>query len=468
MHILNIKPTFALLLALTATANVVTANMHHRSAHIHRRAEIDRRAGAAYNETDGMEPLSRSVELGHQASLSSAAAASSSSLAAVAAATSTSASEVDVPATTSTAAAVGEQVSSTSVVQTSTALAETDDVVTSTATAATTALAADTSVIAAISSSSTPSTSSIAPITSSTTPAAVLATTSTSTVVPTTSIIRSTVTPTQDQTLSSAASLVRTTARAVTASASVSAAAGSSEQGSSKLSVGKTAMIVIIVVASVIVGALAVWTIIRKWKLGPSKKFDERMQPLDFSPHSGMPDPFLEKTRNRFSNSSVSSADRQRRQFVSELDAAEQEKYAYETQPNYLHGVPSHDFTAPPTAGGGVASSRYADDYDYGYPAQQQQQHDYAAHADETVGGNDYADLRRGPSTVGTNFAGMGAGPGGLASAAAPPVPPMPQHAAEMGGYEHQETLYSDNPSSLGRPTQGEGPYFAASQARRY
>jgi hypothetical protein len=128
MHILNIKTTFALLLALTATANVVTANMHHRSAHIHRRAEIDRRAGAAYNETDGMEPLSRSVELGHQASLSSAAAASSSSLAAVAAATSTSASEVDVPATTSTAAAVGEQVSSTSVVQTSTALAETDDV----------------------------------------------------------------------------------------------------------------------------------------------------------------------------------------------------------------------------------------------------------------------------------------------------------------------------------------------------
>ena len=115
-----------------------------------------------------------------------------------------------------------------------------------------------------------------------------------------------------------------------------------------------------------------------------------------------------------------------------------------------------------------MASSRYADDYDYGYAAQQQQQHDYAAHADETVGGNDYADLRRGPSTVGTNFAGMGAGPGGLASAAAPPVPPMPQHAAEMGGYEHQETLYSDNPSSLGRPTQGEGPYFAASQARRY
>ena len=199
------------------------------------------------------------------------------------------------------------------------------------------------------------------------------------------------------------------------------------------------------------------------------------MQPLDFSPNAGMPDPFLEKTRNRFSNSSVSSADRQRRQFVSELDAAEQEKYAYETQPNYLHGVPSHDFTAP-VSGGGVASSHYASggpaDYDpYGYPPHggAAQQHDYSAHADETVGGNGYADLRRGPSTVGTNFAGMGAGPGGLAAAsAAPPVPPMPhQHAAEMG-YDHQETLYSDNPSNLGRPTQGEGPYFAASQSRRY
>ena len=200
------------------------------------------------------------------------------------------------------------------------------------------------------------------------------------------------------------------------------------------------------------------------------------MQPLDFSPHGGMPDPFLEKTRrNRYSNSSVSSADRQRRQFVSELDAAEQEKYAYDTQPNYLHGVPSHDFTAAPTTGG-IASSNYGAvaDYDpYGYPpGGQGQQHDYSAHADETVGGNGYADLRRGPSTVGTNFAGMGAGPGGLQSAA-PPVPPMPQQygGAQDMGYEREETMYSDNPNNLGRPTQGEGPYFAASlagQGQRY
>jgi hypothetical protein len=153
----------------------------------------------------------------------------------------------------------------------------------------------------------------------------------------------------------------------------------------------------------------------------------------------------------------------------SSRNAAEQEKYAYDTQPNYLHGVPSHDFTAaPPT--GGIASSNYGAvaDYDpYGYPpGGQGQQHDYSAHADETVGGNGYADLRRGPSTVGTNFAGMGAGPGGLQSAA-PPVPPMPQHygGAQDMGYEREETLYSDNPNNLGRPTQGEGPYFAASQA---
>lgn len=316
--------------------------------------------------------------------------------------------------------------------------------------------------------------------------------------VPTTSIIRSTVTPSQEA-FSSAASLVRTTARTAAASASVSAAASTGEEGS-KGGLSKTALIAIIVVASVVVGALAIWTIIRKWKLGPSKKFDvspgvaqdgsllgvladliliavhlqERMQPLDFSPNAGMPDPFLEKTRNRFSNSSVSSADRQRRQFVSELDAAEQEKYAYETQPNYLHGVPSHDFTAAPT--GGVASSHYAQggpaDYDpYGYPPHGgvgAPQHDYSAHADETVGGNGYADLRRGPSTVGTNFAGMGAGPGGLAAASnSPPVPPMPQGYEHANDYEHEETLYSDNPGSLGRPTQGEGPY-AASRAHRY
>jgi hypothetical protein len=197
------------------------------------------------------------------------------------------------------------------------------------------------------------------------------------------------------------------------------------------------------------------------------------MQPLDFSPHAGAPDPFLEKTRNRYSGGSLSEADRQRRQFVSELDADEQEKYAggyHDHSNNYLHGVPSHDFTP---AEGGIASSNYSPpmgSYEpYGYAPQVQQ--DYTVHADETVGGTGYADLRRGPSTVGTNFAGMGAGAGGLQAASAPPVPAMPSQYHD----EHEERMYGAGSQeghgsglmrepSLGRPTKGEGPYFAASQ----
>ena len=128
MHVFNLKPTLALLLALT-TVNVVTANMHHRS-HIHRRVDIQKRAGAAYNETEEMN--SRSIELGHQASSSAAAASSSSVAAAAAAAAITSTSQVVADDTTS-AVAGGEQASSTAVIATSSAL-DTDAVGKSTTT----------------------------------------------------------------------------------------------------------------------------------------------------------------------------------------------------------------------------------------------------------------------------------------------------------------------------------------------
>lgn len=164
-----------------------------------------------------------------------------------------------------------------------------------------------------------------------------------------------------------------------------------------------------------------------------------RMRPLDFSPTT--PDAFYEKTQRRHSGNSTSSADRQRMQFVDEL---EQEQYAlpHHTEQYDMRavgGVPSHDFTA------GVASS---------YP--QQETYDDSD--------DDYAQLQRGGSLTrgGGTFAGIGAGGAGL--------PVVASHTGYGGG---QMEPYADGgyqsggaglmrEPSLGRPTRGEGPYAAA------
>ena len=134
-------------------------------------------------------------------------------------------------------------------------------------------------------------------------------------------------------------------------SASADAANGSSEEKKGGLS--KLAMIIIIVIASVVaIGAALVFGI-RKWKLRPSNRFDSRLKPIDFSPHNdGMEDVFLEKTHHR--TASNASADRQRQQFVKELEA----------DPNYVAGVPEHDFTASANhAGYGAYDETYTDTY---------------------------------------------------------------------------------------------------------
>lgn len=183
------------------------------------------------------------------------------------------------------------------------------------------------------------------------------------------------------------------------------------------------------------------------------------MRPLTFSPTT--PDAFYEKTQHRHSGNSItstSSADRQRRQFVDELD---QEQYGHAQQydmaglpvasgaaAGYLTGVPSHDFTA------GVATS---------YPHQETYDQDEG-----------YADLRRGPSfNTTTTFAGVGAGGAGLPShggavspmhaayPAGPPGEPYRDDGSDQG-YHHAPAQGLAREPSLGRPTRGEGPYAAA------
>ncbi|EAU92704.1 hypothetical protein CC1G_01749 [Coprinopsis cinerea okayama7 len=120
--------------------------------------------------------------------------------------------------------------------------------------------------------------------------------------------------------------------------------------------------ILIAVVASV-GGVFILWTVFRKWKLGSSKKFDRRLQPIDWEKptHEDDRDPGIIPSHRRHSGSSLNSSGHGHGSARS----------------NTNFGLPEHDFTAGP------------------------------AHL-SPVGG--YADMSRGPSP-GPQFGGYAAGP---------------------------------------------------------
>jgi hypothetical protein len=47
---------------------------------------------------------------------------------------------------------------------------------------------------------------------------------------------------------------------------------------------------VIIVIAASVGGIFILWTVFRKWKLSSSKKFDDRLRPIDWQPTTGEDD----------------------------------------------------------------------------------------------------------------------------------------------------------------------------------
>ncbi|KAG8862965.1 hypothetical protein FRB96_000385 [Tulasnella sp. 330] len=95
-----------------------------------------------------------------------------------------------------------------------------------------------------------------------------------------------TTTPVAAKTAAKASTLSLTTTAALPTGTSSSSTAGSAN------SFGKNTIIAIAVIAGSIGGAAAIWTLIRKWKLGPSSRFEERMQPIEWSPEGdgGMAD----------------------------------------------------------------------------------------------------------------------------------------------------------------------------------
>ncbi|KAF8593274.1 hypothetical protein BDV93DRAFT_255548 [Ceratobasidium sp. AG-I] len=94
-----------------------------------------------------------------------------------------------------------------------------------------------------------------------------------------------------------------------TASSTPEAAASQAAQERTR-KITKNTIISLVVIASCIGGAIAIWTVIRKWKLSPSERFDDRMQPIDWAPTGGAggvrDDPLAEKASHRRAGSAGS------------------------------------------------------------------------------------------------------------------------------------------------------------------
>ncbi|KAG9011603.1 hypothetical protein FRB94_000784 [Tulasnella sp. JGI-2019a] len=197
------------------------------------------------------------------------------------------------PTTTSAAAAAGG--GGAAAAATTTAAA--DQTTTAAANAATTTTtSADNNIIGGLISNIVPGSSSTTATAAASTASTSSAAATTSSAAPTSNTVAAASTPATSATPTSA--LPASTARASTVSVAktaASATATSENTTSSSSSIGKNTMIAIAVIAGSIGGAAAIWTLIRKWKLGPSSRFEERMQPIEWNPDGGSGGSGIEK-----------------------------------------------------------------------------------------------------------------------------------------------------------------------------
>lgn len=167
-------------------------------------------------------------------------------------------------------------------------------------------------------------------------------------------------------------------------------------------SITRTTIIVLAAVGASIGGLAIVWTVIRKWKLKPSSRFDDRMQPIDWQPtvdDSGLPD------HRRASVLSHGS-------FHSGNGHGSDSGHGHANPA--LETIPDHDFTAVPQA------------------------------ALAPVGG--YADLQRGPSPQPQMAEALSRGP----SVARPGYEqygvPLHHQGGYQGGYDAYDYSGTANP----------------------
>lgn len=103
---------------------------------------------------------------------------------------------------------------------------------------------------------------------------------------------------------------------------------------------------VLIIIASSIGGIAILWTIFRKWKLGRSSKFDERLQPIDWQPTDDRNDGIIPAHRRAPSNASS---------FHSASAHGHNGRVNSNGGTSNLQPIPDHDFTAGVAPIGGYA-----------------------------------------------------------------------------------------------------------------
>ncbi|KAJ1301637.1 hypothetical protein OPQ81_008882 [Rhizoctonia solani] len=372
------------------------------------------------------------------ATTTSAAVASTTSASSSAAATTTSAPTSSAAGTTSTSS------SSSAAASTTTSGGLLDSL---------TAILGSSTSSTASSTSTTPTTSSTPTPTSTSSTRAVQApqtsqTTQQAAETPTLNIATNSPTATAARNPSVSVIAITSTQAAAEASASAEAQAKKTQK------ITRNTIISLVVIASCIGGAIAIWTVIRKWKLSPSEKFDDRMQPIDWAPPPAngiTEDAIEEKSKHRrvgsgashgsFTSGGVGQSE-QGHGAKGGMYADSQHGHGYGTQPQDF--PPPHDFTAGTAQPGG---------YGQYYGGQQ-----YA-------GGPGYADLQRGPSMSESTYShganvsrGLSYSRGHAAyDSQSGAVPPMPNPYGGEYGYDD----YNHPPAGQQPQAQGQAPYRA-------
>jgi len=111
--------------------------------------------------------------------------------------------------------------------------------------------------------------------------------------------------------------------------------------------VKSTTLMVLIIIASSLGGIAILWTIFRKWKLGRSSKFDERLQPIDWQPTEADRDDAAPIPTHRRAPSNASSFHSS--SVHGHTNGGTQDR----TSP--LQPIPDHDFTPGAVPVGGYA-----------------------------------------------------------------------------------------------------------------
>ncbi|CAE6422020.1 unnamed protein product [Rhizoctonia solani] len=401
-----------------------------------------------------IDPTGSASQSASSAAASTTAAATSSTREATTSAAPTTTSSV---VTSSTAAPTTSTSSSTSVARTSTSSGGLLDSLTA--------------ILGSSTASSSSSSSSTSSSVSSTTPASSAASSSTPVSTSTTQVAAPTTTTTQQQqqqpaaetspTLNIATPPPATTARGPSISVNVVTSTQAYAEASASVAAAKektrkitrNTIVSLVVVASCIGGAIAIWTVIRKWKLSPSEKFDDRMQPIDWAPppaNGATEEAIEEKSKHRRAGSGASHGS-----FTSggvgQSDQGHGAKYADSQHgygPQSQDFPPPHDFTAGTAQPGG-----------YGQYYGAQPQH---------TGVPGYADLQRGPSLSESTYShganvsrGMSYSRGhGAYDSQSGTVPQMPNpYAGEYAYDDYNHPPAGQQPQAAQAQTQGQAPY---------